>query len=205
MSQPMRDDRLREQLSEVRITLATEARARDYVRDLLQVQDKVREELEQRYREVAEQKSALQQEAEALRVQLQSSMQQEKVPDATLTQRARMRDLESAAAKFDHVLKRLQRQLEQEFRQSTFLHEQLPTVELTLRRAEARQQILVEEEALLNKERAEFQARLRNYAEQSLQAERKRQQLRPVEQRLEALYTKLAELQPVQVEVLRSR
>ncbi|MCU0864225.1 MAG: hypothetical protein MUC36_10560 [Planctomycetes bacterium] len=201
----MRDDRLREQLSEVRITLATEARARDYVRDLLQVQDKVREELEQRYREVAEQKSALQQEAEALRVQLQSSMQQEKVPDATLTQRARMRDLESAAAKFDHVLKRLQRQLEQEFRQSTFLHEQLPTVELTLRRAEARQQILVEEEALLNKERAEFQARLRNYAEQSLQAERKRQQLRPVEQRLEALYTKLAELQPVQVEVLRSR
>jgi chromosome segregation ATPase len=200
-----RDDRLREQQSEVRITLATEARARDFVRERLQVQDKAREDLEQRHREVAEQKNALQQEAEALRVVLQSAAQQPNVPDAILQQRDRMRGLESVAAKLDHDLKRLQRDLEQVFRQSVFFHEQLPTVELTLLRAEARQQVLAEQEVQLAKERAEFQARLRQYAERSMHAERKRQELRPVEQRLDALQRRLAELEPVRVEVLPNR
>ena len=200
-----RHDRLREQLSEVRITLATEAKARDYVRERMERQEHERQKLEAQYIELARTRDEQQAVVEALRAQLQAATGTERVPDQMTQQRERTRTLESAGMRLDRDLQRLQRDLEQNFRQSTFYYEQLPLLELALLRAEVRQQVLDDERKRLDYEQEELRAKSVKVAEQTLRAERNRVELRTLEQRLGELQGELARLQPVRVQVITRR
>lgn len=195
-------DALEQQLVATRVDLATEQSAAVRLDQLQATNLKRREELREQLTRAAREIADLQQQ---LLLFTNKIAQNDAKGSVLETLRADAQKLEAAVRQRRDEQGRVEDQLQDAQRLLTVVLEQMPTIAIATHRAEARLQSLMDEQRRLAERGAEVEQRARQAADAALAADRLGGEIAAAEAQLAIVRSKLAQLEPVRCEVLRSR
>lgn len=193
---------IEQQLVATRIDLATEQSAAARLDQLQTASLRRREELREQITKAAQQIAELQQELETFAAKIAHNDTKASVLDAL---RADARRLEASVRQRRDEQARADDQLQDAQRMLTVVLEHMPTTAIATQRAEARLQSLVAEQKRLDDRVAELEQSSRQAGDAELAAERLGGEIAAAEAQLAIVRTKLAQIEPVRCEVMRSR